>query len=72
MSWRFVLGRPVRVVTCTFLAWLAVTFAAQGKRALLLMWYNASWHGSQAAQEWIKAHNRKAKQEGGCRFIVCR
>jgi hypothetical protein len=69
---RFVLGRPVSVVTCTFLAWLAVYFTAQGQRALLLIWDNASWHVSHAVQEWIKAHNRKAKQEGGCRFIGCR
>jgi DDE superfamily endonuclease len=70
--WRFVRGRPVSVVTCAFLAWLAVYFTAQGKRALFLLWDNAAWHVSQAAQEWSKAHNRKAKQEGGCRFIVCR
>lgn len=72
MLWRFVRGRPVSMVTCAFLAWLAVYFAAQGKRALLLIWDNASWHGSQVVQEWIKAHNRKAKQAGGCRCLVCR
>jgi DDE superfamily endonuclease len=72
MLLRFVRGRPVSVVTCVFLAWLAVYFTAQGKWALLLIWDNASWHVSQAAQAWIKAHNRKAKHEGGCRFIVCR
>jgi DDE superfamily endonuclease len=72
MLLRFVRGRPVSVVTCAFLAWLAVYFAAQGKRALVLIWDNASWHGSQAVQAWIKAHNRKAKHAGGCRVIVCR
>jgi hypothetical protein len=69
---RFVRGRPVSMVTCAFLAWLAVYFAAQGTRALWLIWDNASWHGSQVVQEWIKAHHRKAKQAGGCRFLVCR
>ena len=72
MLLRFVRGRPVSAVTCAFLAWLAVYFAAQGKRALVRIWDNASWHGSRAVQAWIKAHNRKAKQAGGCRFIVCR
>jgi hypothetical protein len=72
MVWRFVRGRPVSMVTCACLAWLAVYFAAQGTRALLLIWDNASWHGSQVVQEWINAHNRKAKQAGGCRFLVCR
>jgi DDE superfamily endonuclease len=72
MLLRFVLGRPVSVVTGTLRAWLAGYFTAQGKRAVLLMWDNASWHVSRAGQEWIKAHNRKAKHEGGCRFLVCR
>jgi hypothetical protein len=72
MLLRFVRGRPVSVVTCAFLAWLARDSTAQGKRALMLIWDNASWHVSQAVQEWIKAHNRTAKHEGGCRLIVCR
>jgi hypothetical protein len=37
MLWRFVGGRPVSVVTCAFLAWLAPSFAAQGKRAPVLI-----------------------------------
>jgi transposase len=72
MLLRFVRGRPVSGVTCAFLAWLATYFSAQGKRALVLIWDNASWHISQAVQEWLTAHNRHAKQEGGCRVIVCR
>jgi hypothetical protein len=72
MFLRFVQGRPVSVVTCAFLAWLAGSFAAQGKRALVLIWDNASWHLSQAVQEWLTAHNRHAKHTGGCRVIVCR
>jgi DDE superfamily endonuclease len=69
---RLVHGRPVSVVTCAFLAWLTTYFAAQGTRALVLIWDNASWHSSQAVQEWLKAPNRSAKHEGGCRLIVCR
>ena len=69
---RFVLGRPVSGVPCAFLAWLAAYVAAQGKRALLLIWGNASWHISQAVQGWLRAHNRQAKRAGGCRLIVCR
>jgi hypothetical protein len=72
MLLRFVRGRPVSAVTCAFLAWLAAYVAAQGKRARLLIWDNASWHVSQAVQAWIKAHNRTAKHEGGCRVMVCR
>lgn len=70
--WRFVQGRPLRVVTCAFLAWLATSFTAQGKRALVRIWDKASWHVSQAVRAWRKAHKRHAKQAGGCRFILGR
>jgi hypothetical protein len=72
MLLRFVLGRPVGAITSLFLAWLASHFAAQDKRALFLIWDNASWHISREVRQWIHAHNRKVKQEGGCRLIICR
>ena len=72
MLLRFVQGRPVSAVTCAFLAWLATYFTAQGQRALWLIWDNASWHVSQTVRAWINAHHRQAKQEGSCRFMVCR
>jgi DDE superfamily endonuclease len=72
MLLRFVQGRPVSRVTCAFLAWLATYFTAQGKRALVLIWDNASWHVSQMVRAWITAYNRQAKRNGGCRIMVCR
>jgi len=72
MLLRFVWGRPVSAVTCLFLAWLTTYFAAQGKRALVLIWDNASWHISQEVRQWIRSHNRTVKQRGGCRLIMCR
>ena len=69
---RFVAGRPVSTVTCAFLAWLLAYFAGQGKRALVLIWDNASWHISREVRAWISAHNHRVKQEGGCRLIICR
>ena len=72
MLWCFVRGRPVSGVTCAFLAWLATYVTAQGKRALVLIWDQASWHVSQAVQEWTTAHHRQAKQAGGCCVMVCR
>ena len=72
MLLRFVQGRPVSAVTCAFLDWLVAYFTAQGKRALLLIWDNASWYISRAVHEWLKASNRRAKQEGRCRLIICR
>lgn len=72
MQLRFVQGRPVSAVTCAFLDWLLADLASQGKRALFMIWDNASWHTSREVRDWIKAHNRKVKRAGGCRLIVCR
>lgn len=68
---RFVDGRPISRVTTRFLQWLADGMAAAGKRALLLIWDNASWHISKEVRQWLKAHNRRVKQEGGCRLLAC-
>ncbi|HWE63912.1 MAG TPA: IS630 family transposase [Chloroflexota bacterium] len=69
---RFVDGRPVSAVTVDFLAWCAAQAAVLGKRAVLLIWDNASWHESQIVRTWLRAHNRQVKQAGrGVRLIVC-
>lgn len=71
MLLRFVDGRPISAVTTHFLSWLLCRLAAEGKQALLMVWDNASWHISKEVRAWVKAHNRRVKQEGGCRLIVC-
>ncbi len=71
MLLRFVVGRPVSQVTEDFLAWACERLAAEGKRALLLVWDNAAWHVSRRARSWIRAHNRRAKAEGGVRIVAC-
>ena len=68
---RFCDGRPVSAITEDFLAWVCARLAAEGKQALLLVWDNASWHISKRVRAWIKAHNRRAKREGGVRVVVC-
>jgi hypothetical protein len=72
MLLRFVDGRPVSQVTTDYLAWVCERLAAEGKKALLLVWDNASWHVSRLVRSWIKAHNRRAKREGGVRIVACR
>ena len=72
MLLRFVAGRPVSAVTCVFLAWLLAHFTAHKKRALFLIWDNASWHLSHQVRTWLKAYNRHAKRTGACRLILCR
>jgi DDE superfamily endonuclease len=71
MLLRFVQGRPVSQVTEDFLAWACERLAAEGKRALLLIWDNASWHVSRRVRSWIKGHNRRVKREGGVRIVAC-
>ncbi len=59
-------------MTPQFLAGLTVRVAAGGKTAVLLGWDNAARHVSQAVPGWLKAHNRRVQQEGGCRIVGCR
>ena len=68
---RFVDGRPVSHVTTAFLGWVCERLRADGKKALLLVWDNASWHLSKEVRGWIRTHNRQAKQAGGVRIVVC-
>jgi transposase len=69
---RFVDGRPVSGVTTQFLGWCCEQLAAQGKRALLLVWDNASWHVSKQVRAWIGNHNRRVKEERkGVRIVSC-
>ncbi|MGH2603256.1 MAG: transposase [Dehalococcoidia bacterium] len=68
---RFVDGRPVSAITTQFLAWCCDRLAARGKTTLLLVWDNASWHGSGAVRQWLRAHNQRVQREGGVRIIPC-
>jgi transposase len=69
---RFVDGRPVSAVTIDFLHWCVQEAQAQGKRAVLLIWDNASWHDSQIVRAWLRQHNRQVKQAGhGVRLLAC-
>ena len=66
---RFVTGRPVSEITIAFLQWVCGELEQEGKKALLLVWDNASWHGSQRVKGWLKEHNATAKKEGGARIV---
>jgi transposase len=71
MLLRFVNGRPVSHVTTAYLDWVCERLASEGKKALFLVWDNASWHISREVRQWIKEHNRRAKREGGVRIVAC-
>jgi hypothetical protein len=69
---RFVDGRPVSGVTTRFLEWSCEKLEALGKKVLLLIWDNASWHTSKEARRWLGSHNREVKRSGeGVRVVSC-
>ena len=69
---RFVDGRPVSSITTRFLSWCLEELQAVGKKALLLIWDNASWHVSKEVRRWLGKHNREVKESGcGVRILSC-
>jgi DDE superfamily endonuclease len=69
---RFVDGRPVSSITTQFLEYSCQKLAAMGKKALLMIWDNASWHTSKEVRGWIEEHNRGVKKSGrGVRIVPC-
>ena len=70
MLLRFVSGRPVSQVAEDYLGWVCERLAAEGKKALLLIWDDASWHVSGRVRAWIKTHNRQARRDGGVRIVA--
>ena len=70
---RFVDGRPVSGITTRFLSWCSEKLLSVGKRVLVLVWDNASWHKSKEVRCWIGEHNREVKKgdKEGVRIIGC-
>jgi hypothetical protein len=50
---RFVEGRPVSAVTIDFLTWCADRAQEHCKRAVLVIWDNASWHDN-IVRTWVR------------------
>jgi hypothetical protein len=69
---RFVDGRPVSGITTQFLEWSCGKLTEVGKKVLVLVWDNASWHISHEVRNWVDEHNREAKKSGrGVRILSC-
>ena len=62
--------RPNSEETIIALEKLTTRYAAQCKRFVVVAWDKAPWHTSQKVCCWIRAYNRKAKQEGLPRLLV--
>jgi transposase len=64
--------RPVSSITTRFLQWSLEKLEAAGKKVLLLIWENASWHVSKEVRQWLGKHNRGVKESGfGVRIVSC-
>jgi hypothetical protein len=69
---RFVDGRPVSSITTQFLQWSCEKLQALGKKVLVLIWDNASWHISKEVRRWLGRHNRQVKKSSeGVRIVSC-
>lgn len=69
---RFVDGHPISDITIQYLAWCSEQLARVGKKTLIMIWDNASWHVSHKVRDWIRTHNREVKQKGqGVRIVPC-
>ena len=59
-------------ITTQFVRWCTEKLEAIGKKVLLLIWDNASWHISEEVRRWLGSHNRKVKKSGtGVRIVSC-
>jgi len=68
---RFVEDRPVGDITTQFLSWLCEAVAKEGKKVLIVVWDEASWHRADTVSSWVKAHNERARQAGGVKLVIC-
>jgi transposase len=65
---RFVEDRPLGDVTIQFLAWVCGILLAEGKRVLIVVWDEPSWHKAEAVSGWVREHNERSK---GVKVVIC-
>jgi transposase len=69
---RFVDGRLISAISIQYLEWACQKISETGKKVLVLVWDNASWHVSQMVRSWIHDYNRQVKNSGqGVRILLC-
>ncbi len=60
---RFVDGRPVSSITTQFLSWCLEGLEKMGKKVLLLIWDNASWHISREVRRVARRTQQKGQKQ---------
>jgi hypothetical protein len=68
---RFVENRPLADVTIQFVDWICWSIAKEGKKRLIVVWDDASWHTADSVSSWVREHNKCAKREGGVKVVIC-
>jgi transposase len=68
---RFVEGRPLGDLTAQFLAWTCGEVAREGKKVLVVIWDDASWHTAEAVAGWVDEQNRRARRGQGVKVVIC-
>lgn len=63
--------RPVSDETIHFLQWIMQAAAVEGKKVVIIVWDNATWHTSAKVKRWIRRYNAIAKQKRLPRLLVC-
>ena len=59
-------------ITTRSLEWSCQKLEAVGKKVLLLIWDNASWHISKELRRWLSKHNYQVRKSGeGVRIVSC-
>ena len=62
-------GQPNSERMVPYLEALMAHWTKKGKRFIVLFWDRAPWHTSKRVRRWIRAYNRRAKEQGLTRLI---
>lgn len=63
-------GQPNSLHMWLFIIGLLAVARAEGKRVVVLLWDNASWHKSADLRSWIRAYNQAAKAADEPRLLT--
>ncbi len=63
-------GQPDSERMWMFIIGLLDIARQEGKRVVVMIWDNASWHISQRIRQWIRTYNRAAKMVGEPRLLT--
>ena len=63
-------GQPDTMQLWWFIIGLLALARQEGKRVVVIIWDNASWHKSQDVRDWLRTYNRAAKAAGEPRLLT--